>query len=292
MDNTQPYKSQMRARRAAAAAGHEVVPVDGGFELRAPAAKAAAPVEDIGRLWSDGKTADFWGAVRNGSSKPPSVDDLAHEAATSPNNDHPEPTEAQKKAGNYVKGHCRIGGLDISCENPAGSVRSGTAKDGTQWQTEMQDHYGYVKGSTGADKDHVDVFIKAGTPADYSGPVFVVDQVEPETGEFDEAKCMIGYASEEEASEAYRSNYSADWDGLGAITMLPWPAFRAWVKSSEAKRPLGTLKDTPEDGDGLGQPADAGRPAGAEPPDPGAGAGTGAVVPGELPSEPADRVAA
>lgn len=40
------------------------------------------------------------------------------------------PTEAQKEAGNYRKGHVTIDGLDISIEQPRGSVRSGKDKDG------------------------------------------------------------------------------------------------------------------------------------------------------------------
>lgn len=36
------------------------------------------------------------------------------------------PTEAQKEAGNYKKGHVSIQGLDVSIENPKGSTRSGT----------------------------------------------------------------------------------------------------------------------------------------------------------------------
>jgi hypothetical protein len=256
----QTFKSQILARRAAARIGapRVVIEADDGYVVAGVA---------------------------------PTLEERAHEAATSPHNDRQEPTEGQKKAGNYKLGRVRIAGMDICIENPEGSTRRGTAPDGTPWETTMGSHYGYFGQSKAKDGDHVDVFIKPGTPEDFSGQVFVVDQIEPETGKYDEAKAMLGYASEEEARDAYLANYDDDWQGLGAISAVPLPAFRAWVKSSEAKRPLGTLKDTPEDGDGLGQPADAGRPAGAEPPDPGAGAGTGAVVPGELPSESADRVA-
>lgn len=54
----------------------------------------------------------------------------AQEAATSPANDMPEPTHAQKKEGNYKKGHIKIDGFEVSVENPAGSTRAGTAPDG------------------------------------------------------------------------------------------------------------------------------------------------------------------
>ena len=43
------------------------------------------------------------------------------------------PTEAQKRVGNYQKVHLNIDGFRISIENPKGSVRSGAAPDGTKW---------------------------------------------------------------------------------------------------------------------------------------------------------------
>ena len=51
------------------------------------------------------------------------VEAAAAEAATSPANTLPEPTEPQKEAGNYKKGHLSLHGLDISIENPRGSER-------------------------------------------------------------------------------------------------------------------------------------------------------------------------
>ncbi len=38
---------------------------------------------------------------------------------------HTSPSDAQRKAGNYRMGHVRIQGLDITIENPIGSIRSG-----------------------------------------------------------------------------------------------------------------------------------------------------------------------
>ena len=149
------------------------------------------------------------------------VDAAAHQAATSPTNDLPEPSAAQAIAGNYKVGRTRIAGLDIRIENPQGSKRRGTAPDGTPWETEMRAHYGYVAGTEAADGDKLDVFVKAGTSEDWRGPVFVIDQVDPATGELDEHKVVMGVADEAEAEALYRSNYDADWQGFGAITRLP-----------------------------------------------------------------------
>jgi N12 class adenine-specific DNA methylase len=164
------------------------------------------------------------------------VDDAAHEAATSPANDRPEPTPAQKEAGNYKKGHATIGGLDISIENPQGSARNGTDRTGKPWSIEMQHHYGYIKGTRGRDKDYVDVFVKPGTPENYSGMAYVIDQEDPETGRFDEHKALIGFGSGAEAFAAYHANYAKGWRGAGNLTEMDLDEFRTWVKDPEQTR--------------------------------------------------------
>lgn len=170
------------------------------------------------------------------------IDQAAHAAATSPLNDLPQPTQAQKEAGNYKVGRLRIAGMDISVENPQGSVRRGIDADGNPWETPMQHHYGYFRGTTGNDGDKLDVFVNPGTPEDYRGPVFVIDQIDPKTGKLDEHKVIFGAKDQTEAEAIYRSNYSADWNGLGAITRLPMQAFKAWAKSGTLKEPLGEIQ--------------------------------------------------
>ena len=141
------------------------------------------------------------------------------------------PSEAQKKAGNYKKGHLKIDGFDVTIENPKGSVRSGVDADGKQWEQEMHNTYGYILGTEGVDGDHIDVFL-SDNPA--NGDVFVVDQVNKD-GTFDEHKVMYGFASEEEARNAYLSNYKDGWTGLGAITRVSKEEFKKWVDSSHRK---------------------------------------------------------
>ena len=170
------------------------------------------------------------------------IDEAAHAAATSPLNALPEPTPAQQDAGNYAKGHVKIGGLDISIENPSGSTRTGTTADGKPWARQMRDHYGYVRGSVGADKGQVDVFIKNGTKPEHDGSVFVVDQVNPKTGAFDEHKALIGYSNIMQAQAAYKAHYEKGWKGMGQITPMPMDQFKTWVKSPEVQNPL-VVKD-------------------------------------------------
>lgn len=147
-----------------------------------------------------------------------------------------EPTEAQKKAGNYKKGHLSFGGYDYTVETPKGVTRSGKDEQGKPWSVTMHDTYGYILGKIGVDGDHIDMFINDAADLDtFDGNVYVVDQVNPETGEFDEHKVMYGYPSEEAATEAYLANYSKGWKGLGKVTGVPKATFDKWLESSDRK---------------------------------------------------------
>lgn len=146
------------------------------------------------------------------------------------------PTEAQKKAGNYKKGHLSFGGYDFTVETPKGVTRSGKDEQGKPWSVTMHDTYGYILGKIGVDGDHIDMFINDAADLDtFDGNVYVVDQVNPETGEFDEHKVMYGYSSEEAATEAYLANYSKGWKGLGKVTAVPKATFDKWLESSDRK---------------------------------------------------------
>lgn len=160
----------------------------------------------------------------------------AHQAATSPHNDLPEPTQAMKDAGNYRKGHVRLSGLNIAIENPKGSERKGVDSDGNAWATLMHDHYGYFKSSDGADDDPVDVFINPDIDPDFSGMVYVINQKYPDTGEFDEHKVMFGYGSIGDAKSAYLRNYQPGWDGIKSIATMPIDTFKDWLKDSNATK--------------------------------------------------------
>lgn len=174
------------------------------------------------------------------------IDDAAHQAATSPKNDLPQPTEAQKQAGNYAKGHVVVSGIPISIENPEGSKREGTDSDGEKWSVTLSDHYGYIKGTVGKDKDHIDVFIKRETPLDYSGPVFVIDQKNA-SGGFDEHKVMLGYATQTEAEAAYKENYSPGWDGIKSVApYADVAAFKAWLENGNHKLPAASKAKSPK----------------------------------------------
>ena len=144
------------------------------------------------------------------------------------------PTDAQKEAGNYKKGHVKIGPFNISIEQPKGSVRSGVDKDGKKWEVEMQNTYGYFRGTEGVDGDHIDVFLSNDIDGWNGRQVFVVDQRNAD-GSFDEHKVMLGFNDINDAEAAYMSNYEEGWQGLGAITGVSIEEFEKWLSSSHRK---------------------------------------------------------
>lgn len=190
--------------------------------------------------------------ANNGKLEPDLFDAAAHEAATSPKNDTPQPTEAQIEAGNYRKGHVSIHGLNVSIENPIGSTRSGTSRSGRKWSRKMKHHYGYIKGTVGRDKDHVDVFI--GDGAEKAQLIYVVDQIDPTAGKFDEHKVVMTDGGLNAAEQIYLDNYAPGWKGMGAITAMPIEDFKAWVVDQErTKKPVAYTKPAkPIQGENLG----------------------------------------
>lgn len=153
-------------------------------------------------------------------------DEAAHDAATSDLNILRKPTEKQIAAGVYRKGHTTISGLRISIENAAGTYRR------PEWPV-MKAHYGYIKGTLGADGDHVDCFINPGTAEDWEGEIYVIDQLGAD-GLFDEHKCMIGYDDSYKAEAAYSSHYPDDWI-VGPISIMTIEEFKEWLQTDTTK---------------------------------------------------------
>ena len=163
------------------------------------------------------------------------IDQAAHAAATSIQNDLPEPTQAQIEAGNYKKGHIKVHGLDIAVENPRGSERRGTDPNGKKWAHTMSDHYGYFKRSIGADNENIDTYVGRNPESDQ---IFIVDQIDQKTGGFDEHKVMMGFNSQEEAIQAYSSNFDKGWK-VGPVRVMNKDEFKSWLKDGDTKKPAG-----------------------------------------------------
>lgn len=171
-----------------------------------------------------------------------------------------DPTEAQKEAGNYKKGHVQVGTFDITIEQPQGSVRKGTDADGKQWESKMNNTYGYIRGAVGVDGDHIDVFLSNDIDGWNGRKVYVVDQYNPD-GSFDEHKVMLGFNDQDEAKGDYLANYEQGWENGRRIdiTGVNLEDFEKWIESSKRKtKPFGEYSSVKKDVVEINAPEEAG----------------------------------
>lgn len=165
------------------------------------------------------------------------------------------PTEKSMTwSGHKLQGRTKFQGLDISIENRAGTYRSGTGPDGKKWRTKLHFPYGYIRGTKGVDKDHMDCFLG---PDKKSSKVFVIHQHKiekvqkwpngkcPTCGkkptecfhDYDEDKVMLGWTSKKKAVRDYLKNYDTD-KMLGPVTEMNLETFKkkALSRQNHAKR--------------------------------------------------------
>ena len=156
-----------------------------------------------------------------------------------------EATGPQKLADNYRKGRfefaegpfAKLGSIAI--ETPKGGTR--TAADGSWSVPNMPAHYGHLSIAEGADGDKADVFIGDDLAA---SQVYVIDQINPETGKFDETKSMVSFPSRLAAVAAYVGSFS-DGKGaqrIGAVTAMPAEQFVARAQANNLKKAVAYIQ--------------------------------------------------
>lgn len=139
------------------------------------------------------------------------------------------PSKAQLDAGNYPKRKIKFQGLNVSIENPRGSMRSGVDPDGKPWATGMHHDYGYIKGSLGVDGDHYDCFV--GPQRDCTHAYVITTKKPPDFTEDDEQKAMLGFPSEKAARDSFHMHYD-DPRFLGDLVEMPMEEFKAKVMTT------------------------------------------------------------
>lgn len=121
-------------------------------------------------------------------------------------------------------------GLDISIENPQGSVRSGVDADGTPWETTMPADYGYFKRTESpGDGDHYDVFVDGEPCADPDEVAYVIHTVVPGTDKYDEDKIILGAPSAAAAYELFAAAYDQPENHFGAISAISGEALARFL---------------------------------------------------------------
>lgn len=131
-----------------------------------------------------------------------------------------------------LQGQMSYQGIPIAIENRAGSIRDWNDLNGDKEQTLMSNHYGYVQGTIGLDGDEIDVFVG---PDPRAKRVYIVEQQNPHTGQYDEQKCFIGFPNQDFAERAYRLHYDNPDDFLLTIQAMDLDAFKRWVAITSPK---------------------------------------------------------
>ncbi len=130
-----------------------------------------------------------------------------------------------------------VNGTKINIEYPAGSVRSGTDKNGNEWSVTMKSGYGRIDGVKSADGEELDAYVG---PNKKAKTVYIVDQIDPDTGKFNEHKILTAFSSEAEAVAAYDAAFS-DGSGpsrRGAVSKMSSNNFKNWIKTADTKKPF------------------------------------------------------
>lgn len=186
---------------------------------------------------------EYWlGSTADAALARKAVQDVIAEQAANANTN---PSDKQKKTGNYKKGRVQFEGFKIAIENPIGSTRSGVDPNGERWETPMEfAHYGDLEGTKGADGDPIDVYLAR--DARSGQPAYVIDQYNLD-GTFDEHKVVMGAFSQAEALRIYDAGFT---DGTGpqrrgAVTAMTPAELKAWAKSGNTKKPVGEAKAKP-----------------------------------------------
>lgn len=156
-----------------------------------------------------------------------------------------KPTDAQKEAGNYAKGHINLGGRRLSIETPAGAERRGVTLEGKEWESPPSpSDYGYIRGTTGADGDHVDVHVnpELDHPIGPNDKIFIINQRDPHSGQFDEHKVFVGYDNPQKVISVYGAGFnehsSITNNRLGGIVEMTHDEFKDWLEYGDKGQPI------------------------------------------------------
>ena len=119
--------------------------------------------------------------------------------------------------GKKIQDRYKYDDLEISVEFKKGSYRSGTDRTGKEWKRKMYCDYGYILKTKSSDGEHLDCYVKNKGKA--TNKVYIIKQMVPSTGKFDENKVMLGFNNREDAIKAYKAHYDSSKYFGGCITM-------------------------------------------------------------------------
>jgi hypothetical protein len=119
-----------------------------------------------------------------------------------------------------------IHGITVTIETP-----KGTRRQGNGWSVQMPSDYGYINGTSSAEGPHEQLDCFVGDDHE-STAVWLVEQHDPDTGEFDEHKFLLGFPDRDTAMDAYHNAFN---DGksllrVGSVKRMSINALKSFIE--------------------------------------------------------------
>jgi hypothetical protein len=140
-----------------------------------------------------------------------------------------EESDALRKA--VSEGHVKYQGIPIAIETAKGQTRKWTDAQGEQGETLMLYDYGYIRRTGGADGEEVDVYLG---PNGRAPQAFIVHQLDPVTGMYDEDKMFLGFLSAASARVAFQAHRN-DEGAFGGMTSMTIDQLKRWLSGTAIK---------------------------------------------------------
>lgn len=134
-------------------------------------------------------------------------------------------------------------GIPLHIETFYGEERTGKGADGQPWRAVLAADYGYFDGTASAEGplEQMDMFLG---PNPMMDSVYVIDQIEPLSGRFDEHKVMLGFPSLKGALLAYMNSYSDNAEKrIGGISPMTVDQLKGWLRTGDVSKPLTKIKE-------------------------------------------------
>ena len=122
-------------------------------------------------------------------------------------------------------------------ENLILSFKPGDERNGTP----VPHYYGEIAGTKDADDMPVDVILNRFADPTAETPVYVVNQTDPETGEFIQHKVLAGFESAELAQQGYIDQFGTE--RLGNVQMMKPAEFKEWIERGDTTQPLDAVRE-------------------------------------------------
>jgi hypothetical protein len=102
---------------------------------------------------------------------------------------------------------------------------------GYHWASTMGADYGYIAGTSSAEggTEQTDCFVGEHPE---STNVYIIQQINPATKQYDESKVLLCFANKDEAVAAYEGSYSDGKDRIGRVSSTDVGALKSWLSKN------------------------------------------------------------